>query len=272
MSYHANTTLSLGLGFTYRSVSLSFSHALNFLKSDERKGQSNTTDLQLRIYKRKWAVDAIASFCKGYYLTPQGLATPNGEGYYIRPDLGLQLCGASIYRILNDKKFTYGATLSPNAWQKKSAGSFLIGADAFYVATNADSSFVPSVVDSQYSQRDIRKLHLFEIGPGAGYAYTLVVRQHFFLMGSFNIGVNLSYSREISENIGAKFGIWGDYTFRIGAGYNDNKWHIGLSWIANHIDTEGSTSDYKYMFNTGGYRLVYSRRFALNRDMKRILN
>src|SRR5580698_9214458 len=46
MSYHLNTPPSLGLGFTYRSLSFSVSHGLNFLKSDNKKGTTNITDLQ----------------------------------------------------------------------------------------------------------------------------------------------------------------------------------------------------------------------------------
>ncbi len=273
MSYHANTTLSIGVGVTYKALSVSISKSLdNFLSSDDKKGKTTFTDFQLRLYKRKWTVDAIASFSKGYYLSPQGLATQNGQGFYIRPDVGVQLGGVSVYRVLNDQKFSYGAALSQNSWQKKSAGSFLIGAEAFYIASNADSSFVPNAVDTIYNQRDIRKLHLFEVGPGVGYAYTLVIQDHFFLMGSLNVGLNFSFSREIGESTGTKIGVWADYIFRLGAGYNANRWNASLSWIGSRISTEGNTSDYKYYFNAGVYRLVYARRFAIGRKMKRVLN
>src|SRR5580693_5668868 len=115
MSYHANNPLSLGLGLTYRSFSASFSKGLNFLKSDSIKGRTQSTDIQLHIYKRKWVADAIGEFYKGYYLTPFGLASPTGNSYYIRPDMAIQTVGVSAYRILNDTRFSYGAGLSQNA-------------------------------------------------------------------------------------------------------------------------------------------------------------
>ena len=272
MSYHLNTPPSLGLGFTYRSVSFSFSQGLNFLKSDNKKGRTNLTDFQLRIYKRKWVIDAIASFNKGYYLTPKGLGSSDGQSYYVRPDIGMKMIGLGVYRILNDKRFTYGSSLSQNAWQKKSAGSFLVGGEAFYIASNADSSFVPNAADSLYNQRNIDKFHLFEIGPSVGYAYMLVVHRNFFVMGSLNATLNLSYSREIGESKGTKIGAWTDYIFRIGTGYNNNRWNLGISWIGSRITSRGETSVYKYIYNTGNYRLVYARRFAVNREMKKILN
>jgi hypothetical protein len=272
MSYHVNTTLSLGLGITYRSFSFSYSKGLNFLKSDNEKGRTSFNDFQLRLYKRKWAIDAVAGFNRGYYLSPKGVGTADGQGYYKRQDVGVQMGGLGVYRVLNDKRFNYGAALSQNGWQKKSAGSFLIGAEAFYIAANGDSAFVPNNVDSLYNQQHIHKLHLFEIGPSAGYAYTLVIHRNYFLMGSFNIGLNYSYSREIGDDKGTKIGVWANYIFRLGAGYTNNKWSTNLSWIGSRITTEGKTSLYKYMFNTGGYRLVFARRFAVNRETKRMLN
>ncbi|HVM89330.1 MAG TPA: DUF4421 domain-containing protein [Puia sp.] len=272
MSYHANTVPSLGLGFTYRSLSFSYSRGLNFLKSESRKGPTNFTDLQLRLYKRKWTIDAVASFSRGYYLTPQGTGTANGDGYFIRPDVGSQIVGLGFYRVLNDKKFSYGAALSQNAWQKKSAGSFLIGAEACYVAINGDSSFIPSLADSNYSKLRIRKMHLFEIGPSFGYAYMLVIARNYFLLGSFNVGVNYSYSREIGNSKDTKIGVWGNYIFRLAAGYNAAKWNISMAWLGARINTEGRASAYKYLFDAGGYRLVYARRFAIGHKMKEILN
>src|SRR5579863_3402068 len=97
MSYHANTALSLGLGLTYRSLSFSFSKELSFLKSEEKKGVTNATDLQLHLYKQKWTIDALGEFYKGYYLRPDGLAAPDGQSFYLRPDLGVQLVGLAVH-------------------------------------------------------------------------------------------------------------------------------------------------------------------------------
>src|ERR1700730_14009494 len=73
MNYHANTTFNVGVGITYRSLSLSISRGLNFLRSEHTKGRTHILDLQSHLYKRKWTIDAIAEFYKGYYLSPRGL-------------------------------------------------------------------------------------------------------------------------------------------------------------------------------------------------------
>jgi Domain of unknown function (DUF4421) len=272
MTYHANTPLSLGAGFTYGAVSFNFSKGLSFSSPQEQKGQTNSTDLQLHLYKRKWTVDVLAEFYKGYYLRPEGLGTADGQGFYLRPDLGTQLVGGSAYRILNDKKFSYSGGLTQNAWQKRSAGSFLIGGEAFYIAANGDSSFVPSKVDSQLYQSNIRKLHLFEFGPGVGYAYTLVVAEHFFLIGSANVNFNLHFTRELGNGIASdKIGFTPNFIFRLGTGYNTSRWGLSVGWLWASINAIGQFTGYHYNSTNGNYRLVYFRRIALNRRMKRIL-
>ncbi|MBS1934522.1 MAG: DUF4421 family protein [Bacteroidetes bacterium] len=272
MNYHANKPLSFGVGVTYRSLSLNISHGLNFLKSDALKGKTSSTDLQLHLYKRKWVIDALAQFYKGFYMTPEGLAAPTGESYYKRSDMGVQLVGLSVNRVLNDQRFCYGAGLSQNAWQRKSAGSFLLGMEAFYIASNGDSSLVPHAVDSVYNQENIHKIHLFEIGPGVGYAYTLVFGYNFFLLGSLNANLNLRYSREIGNGIRSdKIGISPNFLFRLGAGYTSRWWSLNITWIGTTVNTEGKYSGYDYNITTGNYRLVYARRIAIGHQMRKIL-
>ena len=102
MSYRANKPLSLGVGITYRSFSFSFSKGLNFLQSNKRKGATRSTDLQLHLYKRKWTIDALAQFYRGYYLNPRGLGTIEKIEPLVRPVLDelLQLgLDATLQRI-----------------------------------------------------------------------------------------------------------------------------------------------------------------------------
>jgi hypothetical protein len=271
MSYHANTTPSLGIGLTIGSITGSYSHGLGFFQNESRKGATSFDDFQLRVYKRKWTIDAIGSFSKGYYLRPEGLGAPLGQIFDLRPDLGNQLLGLGVYRVLNNKHFSYGAALSQNEWQKKSAGSFILGAEAYYIATQADSSFVPAQGDSSYYERMIHKLHSLQFGPSAGYVYSLVVDKHYFLMGSLNFGLNMGYNWELGNDKGIKFGVWWDYVLRLATGYNSTRWSLSLSWLGGQVSSRGAVSDYRYFYDTGIYKLVYAYRFALNGDMRRML-
>ena len=272
MSYPVNKPLSLGVGLTYKSFSFSFSKGLNFLQSNKEKGATKSTDLQMHLYKRKWTIDLVASFYRGYYLNPRGLGVEDNHDYYVRPDVKIKMIGSSVYRVLNSRKFCYGAGLSQNAWQQRSAGSFLLGGKAFYITISGDSSFVPYSVDSAYYKSNIHKLHVFEIGPGIGYAYTLVLQKHYFLLGSLEENFNLRWSHETGNGIGAdKVGFSANYMLRLAAGYNTNTWGLTLSWLTTGTKLQGKEFDYKYTITAGNYRLVYARRLAINRRMKSII-
>ncbi len=270
-AYHANTPLSIGLGLTFRALSLSISKGLNFLTSDQTKGPTNSLNLQAHLYRRKWVIDAVADFNRGFYLTPPGLAATDGQSYYKRPDMDVQTFGASVTRVLNGSRFSYGAGLSQNAWQEKSAGSFLIGFQAFYNSTNADSTLAPAAVDSSYSRTGIHKLHFFELGPGLGYAYTFVFEKHYFLLASLNLNLNLCYGVEIGKTEAGKVSVSPNYLFRVGGGYNGTKWGLSLLWVAGEINTQGESTDYRYRVTSGSYKLIFARRFAINHKMKTIL-
>ena len=122
----------------------------------------------------------LGEFYKGYYLSG-GLAAPPGEQYYIRPDIGLSLGGIAFYRALNDKKFSYQAGLLQNEWQRKSAGSILVGALKYIM--------VPYMVTARWRQLQwiqkracwilISFIILVSV-PGLGYGYTLVYQRTLF--------------------------------------------------------------------------------------------
>lgn len=273
MKYSANTPLNIGLGFSYRSVSVSVSKGLGFLQSGERKGDTHSFDLQAHVYKRKWTIDGLAQFYKGYYLSDPGLGQPGlGGPFYLRPDMQVQTVGLSVCRVLNDRRFSYGAGLAQNAIQEKSAGSFLIGGNALYTAVHADSALAPYKIDTLYNREDIAKTHLFEIGVGFGYAYTYVFEKHYFLLGSATVNLDAYFSRELGSGIKSdKIGLSPDYFVHLGAGYNARRWGLSAVWFTGGVSAMGERSGYRYGVHTGSYRLVYARRLAINRKMKGIL-
>jgi hypothetical protein len=271
IKYHANTPLNLGIGMTYRFITVSISKGLGFLQSNSKKGDTKSFDLQTHIYRRKWAFDALAQFYGGYYAAQPALDA--GREYYVRPDMRLRMVGVTVYRVLNDKRFSYGSVLGQGGYQQRSAGSFLIGGNAFYSAINADSALVPYKADSNYNKEDIRKMHLFLIGAGLGYAYTLVIQKHYFLLGSANVNLNLNVSREIGDGIGSdKVASSHNFIFRAGTGYNCHKWGLSLLWFTGGINSIGGYSGYAYHQQVGSYRLIYVWRFAVDRKMKQTLN
>ena len=272
MKYKPNSTLNIGIGASYRSITINIGVGLTSFNPNKEKGETNYLDLQAHFYTRSWNFDLIGQFYRGYYLTPQGLASPEGKTYYVRPDLRIQMGGLAVFRALNERKFSFQAGLVNNEWQKKSAGSILIGGQGIYGSMHGDSTLVPTEVDSVYAARDINKLHFFELGPGIGYAYAFIFKQHYYALASVATIVNFRFSREIEGGHYAdKTDFSPAFNFHAAIGYNAEKWNLAMIWVAAQFYVRGQASGYQYSFYSGNYRLMYARRFVLGRKVKKVL-
>ena len=272
--YNPNTSLNLGIGATYHAFTLNIGIGISKFNPQEIKGKTRYLDLQGHFYARKWNIDLLGEFYRGYYLTPKGMAAPSGESYYKRKDLALDLIGVAFYRSLNDRRFSYQAGLLQNEWQKKSAGSVLAGAEIYYGAIHGDSLLSPSRLDSNYRKQGIDRVHFFELGPGIGYGYTLVIREHLFMLASFTVNLALRVSAEHADFSG-RHGNRIDFTpndiIHAGLGYNTEKWCLSALWVSTRLNAKGEITNYKYGIATGNYRLIFTRRFKVNHKVKKIL-
>ena len=90
--YRSVTSLNIGIGATYHAFTLNIGVGINKFNPNKEKGDTKYLDLQGHFYARKWNIDLLGEFYKGYYLTPQGLAAPHGQtllsqaGYRVKPD------------------------------------------------------------------------------------------------------------------------------------------------------------------------------------------
>lgn len=264
LHYQPNNALNAGVGVTYGILTLNVGVPLRFVDPDNKdKGKTRSLDLQSHIYARKWVGDLFGQFYKGYYLRPKGKAAAPDEAYYTRPDLKVQMIGGALYRLFNSRQFSYRAAFLQNEWQKKSAGSFLLGGEVYYGTIRGDSALVPSEFADVFPQQDVRKARFWEVGPGAGYAYTWVVKSHFFLTGSATVNGDLSFIKEFEEDNTSRTRVTlsPNLIFRAVVGYNSDTWTANISWFGNRVSVGSATDDYRYIVSTGNYRLTVAKRF-----------
>jgi hypothetical protein len=266
LEYKANPKLNLGLGVSIHNFSINVFYGFAFLnKRDEAKGETKGLNVQLHLYPRKWAIDLYGEFPKGMHLEPKGFAASSPGTYYYRPDIKGTLIGTSIYRVPNKAKFSYKAAIVQTEWQKKSAGSVLYGGDIFIGTLQGDSAFIPVKVQSGFPQAGISKINFFSFGPGAGYAYTLVVDKHFFITGSMVGNLNLNFTKETATSTTNKFSLAPATVFKAALGYNSSNWNVSANWTGNGIWFKGSSSAKNYFWPSGNYRLVIAKRFYRNK-------
>ena len=130
---------------------------------------------------------------------------------------------------------------------EKSAGSVLIGGEIYYGAIYGDSTLIPTLIDPKASALAINKFHFFSFGPGVGYAYTFVYKEHFFILGSATINLAFRYSNEISDSLdqhSSHFRFRPNYIVHAGLGYNGNKWGLSVLWVDTELFMKGKSSDY----------------------------
>lgn len=272
INYNPNTTLNFGVGATYEWFTLNLAYGFGFLNGgDEIKGKTKYLDLQSHIYTRKMSIDFMGQFYSSFFLRPKGVAAVDGREFYIRPDIKVRHFGLAPYYILNWKQLSLRAPMIQNEWQKKSAGSILLGGDLYYGNTHGDSAFVPTVIEDNYPHKGIYKIRYFNIGPGAGYAYTYVLDEKFYATGGVTMSFPISFHKEWSEETAptsvVKFSP--NLTYRAGIGYNDDTKSIGLMWVNSSFSTRGDTGKFRIL--TGNIRLNMAYRFEPGPNLKRKL-
>jgi hypothetical protein len=263
LEYKANPKLNLGVGVTIKNISINLFNGFSFLnnKADE-KGKTKGFNFQVHVYPHKWAIDLMYVAPKGYHLEPQGLAGVPADKYYYREDVKTTFFGISAYQVPNKKRFSYRAALLQSEWQKKSAGSIIYGGEIHHGTVQGDSALIPAFYSSKFPQAGINKINILSFGPGAGYAYTLVMAQHFFITGSMVINLDVNFVREENEAIKEKnVSLNPSKVFKAAAGYNGRKWNISANWTGSSISTQGSLTPENYKFSSGNIRLVVAHRF-----------
>lgn len=267
--YRPNTSLNMGVGATYRSVTLNLAYGFGLLNKDDTKGKTRYLDLQSHLYSRSWAIDLSGQFYKGYYLNNRSTGYPGKADYYVRPDIGISLLGISAYRIINQDKFSLRAATLQNEWQQKSAGSLLVGAEIFYGAIHGDSSFVPVLFTDRYDQKGIKKIHLLKFGPGMGYAYTFVYEKHFYLTWALSANINAGSVKEFTDSsTRQKFTFSPNYNYRFALGYNGAVWACNLMLVGNEINFKGRASSNPYDVKTGNFRINLTKRIMPGPKLK----
>lgn len=269
LRFRPNSSLDLGVGATFKAFTLNLAYGLSFLNNNT-KGKTRAIDLQTHVYMRKWVLDGFGQFYTGYYLSPRGTGLTDPTQYYHRPDVGVYLVGGSIRRVFNFRRFSFRAALVQNEWQKKSSGTWLAGFQFYYGIIRGDSALVPGLLQTDFPLEAVRRMRFLKLGPGAGYAYTFVYREHFFATGSLTANLSATFSKETFGTGKLTYGnVRPDLLFRAVAGYNSDRWCLTLSWI------NGSQSVlspiYRYTIHTGNYRLTVARRFQTSRRLQKLI-
>jgi hypothetical protein len=259
VNYLPHTIPGLGAGFTYDWLNVNLSYGFRFNGKEEEKGKTKYLDLQIHSYAKKFILDLFGQTYEGLYVP--GDKDENGN-FYHRPDLQTRLFGGSFQYILNNRRFSFRSSFLQTDWQKRSAGSVLLGVEIYVGRVRADSTLLPNGRNVDESSQDAHQDKFIQAGPTIGYAHTIVIGRHFFVTGSFAESFNYG-KRMLTDGSGeratTKFST--NPSYRIMAGYNSSRWGLGIFYVNNRVNVNGTLNDYTLAMSSGTFRINYVYRF-----------
>ncbi|RYE24927.1 MAG: DUF4421 domain-containing protein [Sphingobacteriales bacterium] len=277
--YRPNSNMNIGFGGTYKFLTINIGFPAPGINNDRDKfGKTKYLDLQSYVYLRKLTVDLYAQFYSGYYLANRDALTtyPGIDSYMHRPDIKTKTVGATVEYIFNDKKFSYRAAFLQNEWQKKSAGSFIAGGGFHYVNMQADSSVITATVSDPnfFNGVGFNKTGFVNLTANAGYAHTFVIAKHFFIMGEVLAGVGGNYTSLTDTKFDTPlqgFGLNLSGTFRLAAGYNSERYFVGLHCVDYMTYNAAPIHDSWQAYEAGNLRFSIVKRFTVRKPLPKPL-
>jgi len=278
VSYNVNNRVMLGFGANYSIFGLNIAFNAPFNEWDEDKyGKTEYLDLQSHLYLRKYVVDFYLQRYQGFYMSnPEGMIQNwiVSDSFPKRPDIRIVDAGLNVQFVFNSKKFSYRAAYLQNEWQKKSAGSFILGASVFYVMVRGDSSLIPSqVAPPDFAQgHKYDKSTQFSLGINGGYSHTFVAWKNFFLVVGVSAGPALGttsvHQTDLKQVTKSGMTVNLNALGRASLGYNSSKFYVGVFYLNQVVGNKLPQNDVWNFFNTGNFRFNLVYRFRLAKPIK----
>ena len=278
VKYKTNDNLLLGLGYTYSFLTLNLAVKMPFINGDDDVyGETKYLDIQTHAIFSNWIIDLYLQWNRGFYLAnPEDvleIPAPDPQRP-LRGDMRSNLIGMNLQYLFNSERYSYKASFFQNEFQKKSAGSPILGIETYWMLALTDSATVaPNIQPAGFlSNRPFSQSDIFNAGLNAGYAYTFVWKQSLYFSLSSTLGISGGYKRihdsASSETLRAGLSMGFTNSTRISLGYNNPNYYVGLSFISfsmnNRVGADGEYIGYR----TGSIRFNIVKRFITKRPIR----
>lgn len=278
MKFQTNDKLLFGLGYTYSFFTLNLAVKLPVInQDDEIYGKSSYLDLQSHTMFRSYLVDLYLQWNKGYYVANPGQIYNSwqaGQPYPYRGDLRTSIVGLNVQHLFNARRYSYKASFLQNEFQRKSAGSPIVGLEAYWMYELADSAIfsepIPGV--AHLDGESFNQVDMVNVGLNGGYAYTYVWEEKLYFSLSSVFGVSLAYNQiyqmagSTTIRSGLSLGI--NNLSRISLGFNSSKFYVGLSYIHFSMSNLAGIPGDWITYSTGNFRLSVVKRFRLKKPIR----
>lgn len=271
LEFSPNKDISVGAGFQYKWLGLTFTYKMPGINNDDEKfGETTQFDLQASLYMRKFVVDFGLHRYKGFYIdNPKNLYPDrlNSDPYPQREDLTTTFMGGDLLYIFNNKKFSYRAAFVQNELQKRSAGSFILGAYFSLLRIQSEGNIISPELEGLFSKEvHFEQANYRNYGISVGYAHTFVIKKKFFFSISTNIGAAIQDSKIINVDpvLNATKTEFAPKVFsRMSAGYHWGKYFIVTTLQVDNF-LLNKTEHIEMAYSVGNIRFFIGRKFNIN--------
>ncbi|MFC5410116.1 DUF4421 family protein [Larkinella bovis] len=240
LTYRPNGASSVGVGASYSWLSAELTTRLPLITRNSRVAKGKTRQFGTSLSyngRRVWFNTNYQSY-RGLYLNNPDILDKDWfvlhSKYPQRPDVAIYTWYTSIYYCFNHERFSNPASLMQRERQKKSAGSFLVGASMLFTQVKGDSSLFPRAVQPLFpTTSELIQYRSFGYSINAGYIRTFVFRNYFFatLLGCPGVALLNASSVSAGENsrsLPVRVGWQGDS--RVTVGYNNGRYFAGATY------------------------------------------
>jgi len=231
--YKPNNGLIGGVGVSYRNILLSYYFNVPGTELDHDKfGKTNINDYQLSMTTRLLYLSGYHRTYSGFYVSKPNESYPNwdfSQPYPQRPDIKYVTKGVETILNLNPRRYSLNSSLKFTEQQLLSVLSPLIYANYNLFNVSADSSIIPSHLQSNFfNGRKLYKTSFkgWAVMPGLSYNF---IKNKWFINPIVFAGIGYMHKDLFFENNGIdKFN---DYYFRMSIrlsyGYNSKNFFMG---------------------------------------------
>ena len=196
ISYEPNVQWKYGASMTIYDFGFYFvtdTNRSDWKKDEDEYGKTESMDLLLHYYTKGFGIDLFYQRYKGFYISnPEDhFSTWNdGDPYPQLPDMKSQSGGINFYYQIPifgfGKYFSLEAAFDQTERQKKSTGSFMIMASAYYLGIDNSSSIIPPESEDDYDElRGLEAGKFYTLSLSPGFAYSLVLWKFSFTPAAF---------------------------------------------------------------------------------------